>query len=73
MFEGRAGKIMMLSQGYVPSTCTLTDELAGPLIYSEVAAGRDPCAGCNHDRSVCHGRPHSLSSPLLLPDDEDLF
>lgn len=60
MFEGKLGRDMMIQQGYVPSTCTLPDELAGPLIYSEVSAGRDPCAGCNHDRSICKGRPKDV-------------
>lgn len=76
MFEGPIGKEMMITQGYVPATCTLPVNLAGPLIYSEVAAGRDPCAGCNANRSVCHGRPPSLppmTLPDLPPDDEDLF
>ena len=57
MFQGEIGKRMMIQQGYVPSTCTLSVELAGPLIWSEVNAGRDVCAGCEDDRSVCHGRP----------------
>ena len=50
-------KELMIQQGYVPPTCTLPEELAGALIYSEVSAGRDPCAGCNADRFVCRGRP----------------
>lgn len=57
MFEGPIGKKMMIEQGYVPATCTLPVELAGPLIWSEVNAGRDTCAGCNDDRSKCNGRP----------------
>ena len=59
MFEGKLGKEMMIRQGYVPATCTLPDELAGPLIYSETSAGRDPCANCNHDRLICKGRAAS--------------
>jgi len=47
----------MIRQGYVPAGCTLDDQLAGPLIYSEVNAGRDPCAGCAADRAKCGGRP----------------
>lgn len=50
-------KEIMIEQGYVPKTCTLPEPLAGPLIYSEVSSQRDPCAGCNQDRSGCHGRP----------------
>jgi len=57
MFKGPIGKSMMIRQGYVPPTCTLDDQLAGPLIWSEVNAGRDPCAGCTADRSMCDGRP----------------
>ena len=56
MFEGKIGKAMMIRQGYVPATCTLHDDVAGPLIYSETSAGRDPCGDCNEDRSICHGR-----------------
>lgn len=47
----------MIDQGYVPSTCTMDDQIAGILIYSEISAGRSPCAGCNMDRSVCRGQP----------------
>lgn len=62
MFEGSIGKKMMIEQWYVPATCTLDEQLAGPLIYAEVSAGRDPCAGCTADRSKCGGRPPRLSS-----------
>lgn len=57
MFEGQIGKDMMIRQGYVPPTCTLDARMAGPLIYSEVSAGRSPCAGCNEDRDLCMGHP----------------
>ena len=57
MFVGEMGKQMMIAQGYVPATCILHIDFAGPLIWSEVNAGRDVCAGCNHDREICHGRP----------------
>jgi len=57
MFEGPVGKELMVKQGYVPSTCTLPDDLAGPLIYSEICAGRSPCWDCNADRNVCKGQP----------------
>jgi hypothetical protein len=50
-------KEMAIMQGYVPGTCTLTPGLGGPLIFSEVNAGRNPCWGCNMDRSECHGGP----------------
>jgi hypothetical protein len=53
-------KQMMIGQGYVPSTCTMSDPPAGMLIYAEITAGRDPCAGCNLDRSVCKGREKKL-------------
>lgn len=62
MFEGPLGKQMMIQQGYVPKSCTLPVEVAGPLIYSETNAGRDVCAGCMHDRTVCHGRPKKEES-----------
>lgn len=57
MFEGPIGKKMMIRQGYVVPTCTLPDEIAGSLIYSEVSAGRSPCWGCNADRDICKGQP----------------
>lgn len=59
MFGGPIGKKMMIEQGYVPSTCIMHEALAGAVIYAEVSAGRDPCAGCNAggNRSVCNGRP----------------
>ena len=57
MFEGELGKKLMIQQGYVPETCILPPETAGPLIYSETKAGRDVCAQCNADRAICHGRP----------------
>lgn len=65
MFEGPIGKEMMVKQGYVPKTCTLPDQYAGPLIFSEVSAGRDPCAGCNGDREICHGRPKEITNVEL--------
>jgi hypothetical protein len=49
-------KELMIQQGYVPKTCTLPDPPGGILIWQEVNAGRDVCKGCNHDRSICHGR-----------------
>lgn len=57
MFAGQTGKDMMIQQGYVPKTCTLPIELAGPLIWAEVNKGRSPCWGCNADRDVCKGQP----------------
>lgn len=57
MFNGDVGKKLMIQQGYVPATCTLAAELSGMLIWSEVNAGRDPCAGCEEDRTKCHERP----------------
>ena len=57
MFEGELGKKMMIQQGYVPASCTLPVELAGPLIYNETSKGRSACWGCNHDRSICKGKP----------------
>jgi len=43
---------MCVQQGYIPSTCLL----AGPVIWGLVNEGKDPCKGCEGDRSVCHGR-----------------
>lgn len=57
MFEGPMGKKMMIEQGYVPPTCTMDDRIAGPLIYSEINAGRSPCWGCNYNRHECKGQP----------------
>jgi hypothetical protein len=56
LFAGELGKKMMIEQGYVPDTCQLPIELAGPLIWDRVNKGEDVCAGCNMNRSVCHGR-----------------
>jgi hypothetical protein len=52
-------KELMIQQGYVPPTCTLPEQIAGPMIWHEINAGRDVCAGCDMDRSECHGRPNS--------------
>ncbi|KKN98931.1 hypothetical protein LCGC14_0141760 [marine sediment metagenome] len=57
MFEGERGKELMIQQGYVPETCILHIDIAGPLIYSETLEGRDVCAGCNCNRDICGGRP----------------
>lgn len=65
MFEGKAGKDLMIRQGYVPPTCTLPPDHAGLLIYTEVAAGRSPCWGCNDDRAICHGQPRQADAVEL--------
>ena len=57
MFEGELGKKTMIQRGYVPTTCELPVDLAGPLIYAEISAARDPCGGCNGNRATCGGRP----------------
>jgi len=44
---------MAVTQGYIPSTCTLD----GELIILLINKGEDPCAGCNEDRKICQGRP----------------
>ncbi len=68
MFEGQIGKDMMIKQGYVPGTCSLDAEIAGPLIYSEVSRGRSPCWGCNEDRNICKGKPkRSEDTELVFP------
>ncbi len=56
IFGGPIGKAMMIEQGYVPATCTLPDELAGPFVFAMMSEGKDPCIGCNSDRAVCRGR-----------------
>ncbi len=56
MFEGQLGKDMMIKQGYVPITCTMPVEFAGPLIFSEISKGNSPCWGCHADRLVCKGQ-----------------
>ena len=48
---------MLSKQGYIPSTCTLPEELAFPLVMAEISAGRNPCWGCSLDRAVCNGQP----------------
>jgi len=55
MFEGKLGKDMMIQQGYVPKTCILPVEIAGPLIYSEISKGVSPCDECNANRLICTG------------------
>lgn len=62
MFNSELGKQMMIQQGYVPPTCTLPVEVAGPLIWDETNKGRKACWGCNHDRAVCHGSPKRESN-----------
>lgn len=44
---------MSRQQGYVPKTCLL----GGQVVWAEVSASRDPCAGCNGPREKCGGRP----------------
>lgn len=41
------------AQGYVPEGCLLP----GPIVWMLINQSEDPCAGCNHDRSICGGRP----------------
>ncbi len=45
-------KQMSIQQGYVPPTCTLD----GTLVWLLINEGKDPCKGCNANRSVCNGR-----------------
>lgn len=77
MFEGQIGKDMMIQQGYVPATCTLPVEFAGPLIWSEICKGVSPCWGCNADRLICHGQPkRDQLLPLRkkdMPDGYDYY
>jgi hypothetical protein len=46
---------MCKMQGYIPHKCYLP----GPVVWGLVNKGKDPCAGCNLDRSICKGRPKS--------------
>lgn len=63
MLEGPIGKKMMIEQGYVPSTCTMDERVAGPTIWTEVNAGRSACWGCNADRTECRGQPKQPIEP----------
>ena len=69
MFEGQIGKQMMIAQGYVPSTCTLPINIAGPLIFAFVNKGEDVCSECNMDRTVCKGRPKKGKGIILEVND----
>lgn len=57
-FEGAAGKALMVRQGYVTAECQLPENVAGPLIWREINAGRSPCWGCQMDRGACRGGPY---------------
>jgi len=57
MLAGPIGKKAMIDQGYVPPTCILPDEFAGPLIWGEINKGRSPCWGCEGERYICKGQP----------------
>lgn len=43
---------MAIGQGYVPATCYLP----GIIVMNLMNEGKDPCNGCNLDRSICKGR-----------------
>ena len=45
-------KEIVIKQGYVPKECLLVGELVMALVNS----GKDPCDGCNYDRTICGGR-----------------
>lgn len=45
-------KTMCINQGYVPSTCKMDGQMCWLLIQE----GKDPCKGCNYNRSNCNGR-----------------
>ena len=45
-------KAMCIQQGYIPSTCLMDGQMAW-LLTNE---GKDPCRGCNVNRSECNGR-----------------
>jgi hypothetical protein len=44
---------MCINQGYVPPTC----KMDGQLCWLLVNDGKNPCDGCNYNRSDCKGRP----------------
>lgn len=48
--------------GYVPTTCLL----GGAIVWANVAAGNDPCAGCHGPRQRCGGRPFVAEKDLAL-------
>jgi len=67
MRPGKAGKDAMIKQGYVPETCTLHEMIAGPLIFSEVSKGKDPCSECYALREDCKGRPRKEKGLIITP------
>ncbi len=46
-------KDTIVEMGVVPATC----EFPGMLLQALILMDGDPCAGCNHDRTKCGGRP----------------
>jgi hypothetical protein len=48
---------LCIQQQYVPEKC----QLIGMIVFALVQKGEDPCAGCNHDRKICGGRPNILN------------
>lgn len=48
-------RTMCIQQGYVPSSC----KMDGQLCWLLVNEGKDPCMGCNYNRTECNGR-HAL-------------
>lgn len=49
---------MAKTQGYVPAACLL----GGRVVMGEVAAGRNPCWGCEGPRERCGGKPKRKQS-----------
>lgn len=45
-------KAMCIQQGYVPSTCKMDSQMCWLLVQE----GKDPCKGCNYNRTKCNGR-----------------
>ena len=64
----KTGKELAIAQGYIPSTCTLPEELAFALVMSEERAGRRACWGCNDDRRICMGEPKPARTPPAAPE-----
>ena len=49
-----------VQQGWVPKTCTLTDDQVR-MLFPLALRGEDVCRGCNADRDVCKGRPKAAA------------
>ena len=55
-------KQMCIQQRYVPSTCTMDGQYCWLLINDQ----KDPCKGCNENRSICNGRHTPYNNKFLM-------